>query len=184
MKRIFIAVRVEPRETLIRIYSSLRSVLGAERINWTDPSNIHLTLVFLGDTEDESIEVASIMLKQKCTGFGDFSFSLKGMGVFRNYRDPRVIWIGIEDNEILVNLNGMILTGLRDAGFKTEERPFSPHITLGRIKSVRNTEALRSALEKYQDTFIQEVHVKEVILFESALKSTGPVYKPIGKFNL
>jgi len=184
MKRIFIAVKTEPEETLLRIHSSLRSVLGAERITWTDPANIHLTLAFLGETEDVMIKVVSIMLKQKCTGFGDFSFSLKGTGIFKNYLDPRVIWIGIGQSEKLVELNNEINIGLKDAGFKLEVRPFKPHITLGRIKSVKNPEALRSALEKYKDTFIQEIQVKEVILYESILKPTGPVYKPEGKFSL
>jgi RNA 2',3'-cyclic 3'-phosphodiesterase len=184
MKRIFIAVKTEPGETLLRIHSSLRSLLASERITWTDPANIHITLAFLGETEDVLIKVVSIMLKQKCTGFGDFSFSLKGTGIFKNYRDPKVIWIGIEHSEELVKLYNEINGGLNDAGFKTEVRPFRPHITLGRIKSIKNPEAMRSALEKYKDAFIQEIQVKEVILYESILKPTGPEYRVIGKFIL
>ncbi len=184
MKRIFIALKVNPGETLLRIQSSLKAVLGEERINWTDPLNIHLTLSFLGDTDDDRIKTLSIMLKQKCTGFGEFSLILKGSGVFKNYRDPRVIWIGIENNEKLMNLNADINLGLKDAGFSPEDRPFRPHITLGRIKSIRNTDILRSSLEKYKDAFIQEVPVKEVILFESILKPSGPEYRPAGRFIL
>jgi len=184
MKRIFIAMKVNPGESLLRIQSSLKAVLGGERINWTDPSNIHLTLAFLGDTEEDLIKVVSIMLKQKCTGFGEFSFILKGSGVFKNYSDPRVIWIGIENNEKLMKLNDEIKTGLKDAGFRLEDRPFRPHITLGRIKSIRNTDFLRSSLEKHEDAFIQEVPVREVILFESILKPSGPEYRPEGKFSL
>lgn len=184
MKRIFIALKVNPGETLLRIHSSLKALPGGARINWTDPSNIHLTLSFLGDTEDELIKAVSIMLKQRCTGFGQFSFILKGSGVFKNYRDPRVIWIGVENNERLLKLNSDINLGLKDAGFTPEDRPFRPHITLGRIKSIRNTDTLRSSLGRYQDTFIQEVPVKEVILFESILKPTGPVYKITGEFSL
>jgi RNA 2',3'-cyclic 3'-phosphodiesterase len=184
MKRIFIAIKTEPDETFLRIHSSLKSVLGAERITWTDQRNIHLTLAFLGETENELIKVVSDMLKQKCTGFGDFSFSLIGTGIFKNYHDPRVIWIGIEHCEKLVNLNNEINIGLKDAGFMLEVRPFRPHITLGRIKSIKDPEVLRSALEKYKDAFIQEIQVKEVILYESILKPTGPVYKPEGKFSL
>jgi 2'-5' RNA ligase len=184
MKRIFIAIKVDPGQSLMRIYSSLRSLLGSEKIKWTDPANIHLTLAFLGDTADDLISVAGIILKQKCAGFGDFKFNLNGAGVFKNYRDPRVIWIGIEPNENLIQLNDRILTGLKDAGFKLEDRQFRPHITLGRIKSIKNPDALRSALGEYQESQIQEVHVKEVILYESILKPTGPVYKPIGNFSL
>ena len=95
MKRIFIAVKVDPGQTLIRIHASLKSVLGGEKINWTDLANMHLTLAFLGDTEDELIKVVSIMLKQVCTGFGGFRFNLTGAGVFKNWHDPRVIWAGM-----------------------------------------------------------------------------------------
>ncbi|RQW91012.1 MAG: RNA 2',3'-cyclic phosphodiesterase [Geobacter sp.] len=184
MERIFIALKVKPGESLLRIHSSLIAVLGGERINWTYPSNIHLTLAFLGNTEDDLIKIVSIMLKQKCTGFGEFSFTLKETGVFKNYHDPRVIWIGIENNETLMKLYDEINTGLKDAGFKTENRPFRPHITLGRIKSIRNTDILRSSLEKYQNAFIQEVLVREVILFESILNTSGPEYRPEGRFIL
>lgn len=184
MKRIFIAVKVNPGQTLIRIHASLKSVLGGEKINWTDPANMHLTLAFLGDTEDELIKVVSIMLRQKCTGFGDFRFNLAGAGVFKNYRDPKVIWAGIESNQKLSQLNEKIMTGLKDAGFSLDERPFKPHLTLGRIKSINHPDALKSALEKYKDVKIQGVDVKEVILFESILKPTGPVYGSIGEFSL
>ncbi|MCU0460964.1 MAG: RNA 2',3'-cyclic phosphodiesterase [Bacteroidales bacterium] len=184
MKRIFVAVKINPEQTLIRIYNSLKSVLGGEKINWTDPSNIHLTLAFLGDTEDELIKMVSIMLKQKCTGFGCFRFNLTGAGVFKNYRDPKVIWAGIESNEKLSQLNEKIMTGLKDAGFSLDERPFKPHLTLGRIKSIGHPDILKSALEKYQDVKIQEVEVKEVTLFESILKPAGPVYKSISEFSL
>ncbi len=184
MKRIFIAIKIEPENTFLRIYSSLKAVLGNEKINWVDPSNIHLTLAFLGDTEEDRIKVAAIMLKQQCNGFGEFDFNLSGAGVFKDFRDPRVIWIGIGNSEKLVELHEVIKTGLDDTGFKTEDRPFRPHITIGRIKSLRDPGALRSAVEKYKDSGIQKVNVQEVILYESILKPAGPVYKPIGIFKI
>lgn len=184
MKRIFIALKVEPGETLLRMFSSLKALPGNEKITWVAPGNIHLTIAFLGDTEDERIMVAGIMLKQKCTGFGEFGFNLSGAGVFRNFKDPKVIWIGIGNSGKLFQLNDLIITGLKDTGFKVEERQFNPHITLGRVKSIKDTEALKSAVDRYQNTFIQEVRVSEVILYESILKPTGPIYKPIGKFSL
>ena len=184
MKRIFIAIKIEPENNLLRIHSSLKSLLVSEKINWVDPANVHLTLAFLGDTEEDRIKVAAIMLKQKCTGFGEFDFNLSGTGVFKDYRDPRVIWIGINESEKLAELFGRIKTGLEDSGFKTEDRHFRPHITIGRIKSLKNVVALKSAVEKYRDSEIQRVTVQEVILYESILKPTGPVYKPAGIFKL
>ena len=184
MKRIFIAIKIEPENDLLRIHASLKSVTGNEKINWVDPLNIHLTLAFLGDTEEERIKVAAIMLKQQCSGFGEFDFNLSGTGVFKDFNDPRVIWIGINESGKLAELYGRIKTGLEDTGFKTDDRPFRPHITIGRIKFLRNPGALRSAIEKYRDMEFQKVNVQEVILYESILKPTGPVYKPISIFKL
>jgi 2'-5' RNA ligase len=184
MKRIFIAIKVDPGQNLLKIHTSLKSILGGERINWTDIANIHVTLAFLGDTEDELIKVVSILLSQKCRGFGDFRFKISGTGVFKNYRDSKVIWAGIEHNVKLILLSDHIMNGLKDVGIKIESRQFKPHITLGRIKSITNPDVLKSTLEKYKETDIQEVHVKEVILYESILKPTGPVYKVLGGFEL
>ncbi|MFH0842305.1 MAG: RNA 2',3'-cyclic phosphodiesterase [Bacteroidota bacterium] len=184
MKRIFIALKINPGDSLIRMISTLRALLENERINWVDPANIHLTLAFLGDTDEEMIKIADLAVRQQCRGSGEFSFNLSGTGVFRNYRDPKVIWAGIEEYRNLARLNNLISTALSDAGFKLEERPFKPHITLGRIKFIKDSRVLESAVEKYSNTFFQEVAVNEVILFESILKPTGPVYKPLGRFLL
>ena len=184
MKRIFIAIKIDPGETLLRIHYSLRSLLGGERIKWVDTTNIHLTLAFLGDTEEDRITVASILLKQECSGFGEFRFNLSGTGVFRNFSDPKILWIGINESEKLIRLNDEIKRGLDDTGFKTEDRAFSPHITIGRIKFIKDPGALREALEPYKNTFIQEVVAAEVILFESILKPSGPEYRAVGRFRL
>jgi 2'-5' RNA ligase len=184
MKRIFIAIKVDPGGELLRMFSSLKAVLGAEIIKWVDPANIHLTLAFLGDTEEKRIKILSGMLKERCTGFGEFDFELAGTGVFKNYMDPRVIWTGIRSAGKLSILNNLISEGLKLNGFEIEDRVFRPHLTLGRLKSVRDTENLKSVLERYRDSQFQIVHVTEVILFESILKQTGPIYKSLGNFSL
>ncbi len=184
MKRVFIAVKAEAGNDLLRMISSLKSLLAADKIKWVDPSNIHLTLAFLGDTEEAGIKTLATILRQKCTGFGDFDFVLAAAGVFRNYRDPRVIWVGIQSPEKLVMLNNRISDGLRENGFETEDREFNPHLTLGRIKSIKDPENLRKILEGYSQSVFQTVKVKEVILFESILMQTGPLYKPLSIFKL
>ncbi len=184
MKRIFIAVKVEPGGELLRMILSVKALLGAENIKWVDPANIHLTLAFLGDTEEKRIKILATMLQDKCKSFNKFDFKLAGTGVFKNYWDPRVIWIGIRSQEMLSKLNETISNGLKENGFETEERQFKPHLTLGRVKSAKNTENLKTVLEKYKDTEFQKVEVMEVILFESILMQTGPLYKPLGKFQL
>jgi 2'-5' RNA ligase len=184
MKRVFIAVKVEPGGELLRMFTSLKALLGAENIKWVDPANIHLTLAFLGDTEEKRIKILSGMLKKKCNGFGPFDFVLAGLGVFKNFRDPRVLWVGIRSTERLIQLNNIIAEGLKLNGFEIEERQFKPHLTLGRVKSLKDTENLKILLESYRDVQFQTVRINEVILFESILSQTGPIYKSLGNFPL
>lgn len=184
MKRVFIAVKVNPDAGLLRMISTLKSALAKENIKWVDPANLHITMAFLGDTEDGKIKILAGMLKDKCSGFHEFDFMLSGAGVFKNYRDPRVIWVGIKSPEKLYTLENKIAECLKSNGFLIEERQFKPHLTLGRVKAVTDTVNLKNILDRYRDIEFQKVEVKEVILFESILSPTGPIYESLGKFNL
>jgi len=184
MKRIFIALKIIPDRKLTDLILTLRAGLMNERISWTNPGNLHITLAFLGDTEERKIEKISTMLAEKCNGFGGFDISLTGTGLFRSIIDPRVIWAGIKESERLRLLNSLIKAGLGDVDVKIEDRDFNPHLTLGRIKSINDKENLKSLFEKSSDEELQLVAISEVILYESILQQTGPVYKPIGKYSL
>jgi 2'-5' RNA ligase len=184
MKRIFVALKIDPEDLFMKICSSLASKLEHEKITWVSMQNVHLTLAFLGNTEEERVKVASIVVKQKCSGFGEFDFTIKGTGIFKSTHDPKVIWAGVEKSEQLIRLNEIIVSGLTATGFDIAEHPFRPHITLGRVRSVRNPNSFKAAAEFYKDTKIQKVHAEDVLLFESILKPAGPLYKPIGKFKL
>jgi 2'-5' RNA ligase len=83
-----------------------------------------------------------------------------------------------------MQLNDSIMNGLKDAGISIEDRPFKPHLTLGRIKYLKDKAVLKTLMDKYQNAEIQKVPVNEVILYESILLQTGPVYKPIGMFMI
>jgi RNA 2',3'-cyclic 3'-phosphodiesterase len=184
MKRIFIAVKVEPGEILLRMLTSFKILFKNESIKWTSVDNIHITLAFLGDTQEEKIKAISDMLNGKCEGYGKLDLNIKGVGIFKNLYDPRVIWTGIGNSEKLIKLNSLVIAGLKDLSVTTEGRQFNPHLTLGRIKSIKNKNELKTILENYLDTEIQKVPVDEIILYESILLHTGPVYKPIKKFSL
>jgi 2'-5' RNA ligase len=184
MKRIFIAIKIIPEKTFLDIHSSFQAILENEKIRWVDTSNIHLTLAFLGDTDEERIPELAVMLKQKCAGSGEFDFTLEGAGVFKDLRNPRVIWMGISESKKLISLYEEIKTGLTDMNFYTEDRQFRPHITIGRIRFIRDPDNLGKALGMYRDQFIQKVNAEELILYESILKPSGPVYKALEKFRL
>jgi 2'-5' RNA ligase len=184
MKRIFIALKVEAGANLLKMMSSFKDGLTSDSVKWTNPGNIHITLSFLGDTDENLVKPLISMLNDHCPGTGKFELILKGAGVFRNLSDPRIIWTGIEPSPKLVHLNTLIIDGLKDLRIKNEERPFKPHLTLGRIKHINEKEILKDLIEKFQYTEIQVIPVNEVLLYESILLQSGPVYKPLDIISL
>src|SRR5512139_2154720 len=103
MKRIFIAITIKEEPEFSETVSSVSTELGSEKIKWSSHGNNHLTLAFLGDTEEKRIKLLSGLLSKCCTGFGQFDFTLAGMGLFKSYRDPRIIWAGIPDPGRLID---------------------------------------------------------------------------------
>ncbi|HLP72635.1 MAG TPA: RNA 2',3'-cyclic phosphodiesterase [Bacteroidales bacterium] len=184
MKRIFIAIKITGNALLRKMISDLKGELRESSIKWTDPDNLHLTLSFLGDTEENIIPAISSMLDEKCNGSGNFDFFLSGLGVFKHIKDPKVIWAGIDKPEKLNTLQKKIMRGLSETGIETEDRQFSPHLTLGRIRHLSDREKLKVLLLKYHTSEIQDVKVDEVILYESILHREGAEYKGISIHKL
>jgi 2'-5' RNA ligase len=184
MKRIFIAIKVDAGGSLIKLVSALKSGLISENIRWTNLDNIHITLVFLGDTDENMVKLINSKLKDQCEGFGNFELMLKGAGVFKNFNDPHVIWTAVEQSEKLAKLNRITIDAIREAGIRIEERPFKPHLTLGRMKYINDKPSLKVLLEKYRETEIQKSAVNEIILYESILRPTGPLYSPVNIIRL
>lgn len=184
MKRIFIALKVEAGNTLLNMISALKSGLKNDSIKWTSPDNIHITLAFLGDTDEKMIKPIISMLNDRCKEVSKFELSIRGADIFKNFHDPRIIWTGIDPSDELIKLNALIINGLRELDIKLEGRPFNPHLTIGRIKHLNDSETLKDLIVQFQYSEVQLVPVNEVILFESILLQSGPVYKPLTKVNL
>jgi 2'-5' RNA ligase len=184
MKRTFIAVRVDAGEMLREVFDILKTALKGESVRWVDISKMHITLAFLGDTSEEMISEVSDKLRSVCDNFKKFEFAISGIGVFRNLNDPRVIWAGIENSGTFSELFKLVKSGLDETGISTEEREFKPHLTLGRIKWLKDRKALEGLVSKYSDHKFQIVNVTEVIFYESILQQSGPLYLPIKVFRL
>jgi 2'-5' RNA ligase len=184
MKRIFIAIKVEPKETLLNLFSFLQSRTDRDSIKWTKVDNVHITLAFLGDTAENIIKQIIEMLNKICIDFSPFELNMKGTGVFRSYSDPQIIWTGIEHSDRLIQLNKLILNGLKNLNIDLDDKPFNPHLTMGRIKHLNDRDSFKSLMQEFQNTEIQKIPVNEVVLFESILLPAGPLYKPIIKIVL
>ncbi len=184
IKRIFIAVRIEPGENLLNMISDFRSELVNEKIKWTGTENFHITLVFPGDTPEAKTVLVNSMLEQVCLAHSPFDIMLEGAGVFKNLADPRILWAGIRPSERLARLQLSVKEGLRETGFIAEDRAYNPHLTLGRIKAVRDRDALNALIGKYSNSLLQNQAVDSVILYQSLLLPTGPVYRPLAEYSL
>ena len=149
-----------------------------------DFKNFHITLKFLGDTPEKIIPDIDRILKNISKKFSVFSLQLKGAGVFKNIANPRVLWIGLENSEDLKSLFNEIDNELNRIGFKKESREFNPHLTIARIKFLKDKKLLLKAIIDNCDKKWNQITVKEFILFESILKKDGPVYKKLARYEL
>lgn len=182
--RTFVAVKVEPSAVLPETMKDLKQKLAGEPIKWVDPNHLHLTLKFLGDTLPSQVDEIGEELNQAANMFPAFTFRLEGLGFFKNRGMPRVLFVTVRGGETLQQLAVEIDSRLAQLGFQAEKRPFKPHLTLARIKYLKNKKAFYEAVEKYQKTFLQIATINELIFYRSLLKPHGPEYKSIAKIDL
>lgn len=183
-KRTFIAIKVEPEKILTDLFKTLKSNLKDEKIKWVEENNLHLTLRFLGETSQTQFRQADWLLKKLASEFKPFSFDLQGTGFFGNRSQPKVLFVSVVNAEILSRFADRLVKDISDFGFQTDEKPFSPHLTLGRIKQLQNGTQFLDLVKQYKNVPFQKVTVNEVIFYESILLPTGPVYKPLRLYQL
>src|SRR5512139_1988884 len=139
MLRAFIAVEIpaEIQQKIHRETSNLRKGIDA-LVRWVPPQNMHLTLKFLGDVSPNSLEFLRQMLRNEAANIQCFDIHLAGLGAFPNLKRPRVLYIGIQAPAALDALVRGIEAASRRLGYEAEERPFSAHLTLGRVRQNAN----------------------------------------------
>ena len=182
MQRTFIAFKIEPGKEMMDCISHLRNALRMEKIKWIDPGSLHITLRFLGDTNPQQVISIINLLKGIVPVSPSPDMVFRGLGVFRSIRDPRVLWIGMDQTPVLQDIKSAIDRKLNGLGFPAGERKFRPHLTLARIKLIRDTEVLRDLITEYRDFTYQKNLMEELIYYESILRSGGPEYLPLEKF--
>jgi 2'-5' RNA ligase len=181
MLRTFIAVEVPARiqSAIAHGTVSLKSALPKTLVRWVAPQNVHLTLKFLGDVSSTTLEHLAEILKVEAASQGTFSISVGGFGAFPNPRRPRVIWIGLEAPPALEALQRRVEAAAAQLGYTPEERPFSPHLTIGRVGqnvSAADLQRIRTVLEATKVGALGTFRVEAVHLFQSDLQPGGSVY--------
>jgi 2'-5' RNA ligase len=157
----------------------LRQTLGSDLIRWVPTQNMHLTLKFLGDTTTSYLDFLKQLLAREAESRSQFNMQLGGLGAFPNSRRPRLLWIGIHAPADLVSLQRGIETGASRLGYEQEERAFSPHLTIGRVRqniTPPELQKIRAALETIQLGNIGTARVDSIHLFKSDLQPGGSIY--------
>lgn len=191
--RAFIAVEIplEIREAACKAIAPLQQGLGSA-VRWVPIDNMHLTLKFLGDVAPTNVELLSEMLRAEADLFPCFDLHVSGLGSFPNLKRPRVIYIGIQAPATLEVLQRGIDSAARRLGYESEERGFSPHLTIGRVKYASRAtgaeqQAVRRAIEETRIDSLGTARVDSLHLYKSDLGPTGSVYTrlysaPLKKF--
>jgi 2'-5' RNA ligase len=184
MKRLFAAIKIHPSPELIRIYTELQNSLRINNIKWVDVNNIHITLKFFGETEESRISEINNALAEVASQNSSFVINLKNSGIFGSSYNPRVVWFGIEKNPSLEKLAVEVLETMDKTGFEKDRQNFVPHLTVGRIKQVKDRRIFQEVIDKYRTVDVQEEKVDRFLLFESILKPRGPEYRILETFLL
>ena len=179
--RVFVAVELSAHtcDVIQKQTSRLRQALGSDFIRWVPSQNMHLTLKFLGDTAVSHLDFLKQMLVREAELHSPFEMQVGGVGCFPNQRNPRVLWIGIHAPSDLTALQRGIEAGALRLGYKPEARPFSPHLTIGRVResaSLTELQKIRIALSAVQPGNVAIAKVDAVHLFKSDLQPGGSVY--------
>lgn len=183
--RAFIAISIPPavQNMVENIQDRFKQIRAP--IRWVKPSNLHLTLKFLGNITEEQIEGAKKCLKEAGQGVNSFTLKTTETGCFPNLNYPKVLWLGFSDPDgQLHKLVENIELQLQKIGFQPESRKFTPHLTIGRIKSSKGKKDFIRMLHKEKNVSCDDICVTCFKLIKSDLKPSGPEYSVLHTFNL
>lgn len=183
--RTFIAIDIPENDDIREIYQYLPINIKGAKIKYTSSAQNHLTLAFLGEIDkiyaDKLIhELSAIRL-----GESDITLDLTRLGVFRSNRQPSVLWIGMAPNEKLSKLYDNIKLSVQNAGIAIDTtKPFSPHITIGRVKSIEKDNNIIDVVAKFRSTSFGALKITDFKLYKSTLTPNGPIYEILETFPL
>jgi RNA 2',3'-cyclic 3'-phosphodiesterase len=173
--RTFIAL---PTSTIIQqLMADVQSRLKAAQadVKWESQDKFHITLKFLGDTEQSKIELLTSALSKIAKQLPTLEITYDSLGVFPNLHNPRVVWLGTQSNQAILDLQSAVEKTCMDFGFHKEERAFHPHITFGRVKGIHNLARLTDAIKTITFEPMQS-RCSEVLLMKSDLRPSGSIY--------
>jgi 2'-5' RNA ligase len=182
--RAFIAVDLD--DPVIKKICNVVEILKPRitEIRWLRKENLHLTLKFLGNIAESQVEPIAAALRHPVGLFSPCTISAKGLGVFPDFRRPKILWVGLTGDQ-LVQLAAEIESALMPLGFTPENRAFTPHLTIGRWREgSRPAKNLRQEIDSLNDFEFGACAIRQIVLFQSVLKPEGASYSELRTIQL
>jgi RNA 2',3'-cyclic 3'-phosphodiesterase len=179
--RAFFAVDIRCPAALRRVLTDLSGMGRA--VKAVDPDQLHVTLKFLGATSAELLPGLTAILEAAARGEGAFDVALSGLGAFPGAHRPSVVWAALDRADPLQRLAATLEAAVEPLGFARESRPFTPHVTLARIKA-RPPAKLAEILRDGSESTFGEARIENVVLYRSDTTTHGPRYTPLARVLL
>lgn len=184
--RTFIALDLgqDIRDRLITLQGKLAE--SGAQVKWVEPDNLHITLLFLGEVDQRDVIDICRAVSGATSQVPKFDLSIEGTGAFPTPRHPRIVWAGAgEGAEQVVALHDALEKPLLELGcYRREERKYTPHVTLGRVKTEPASAGLETSLRKLATWHAGETTIDEVLVMSSELTREGPVYAVLSRGRL
>ncbi|AXI25168.1 RNA 2',3'-cyclic phosphodiesterase [Methanofervidicoccus sp. A16] len=171
--RCFLAIELS--DEIVEGLEDLKRNFKIDGIKLVEKENLHITVKFLGEIEEKTVED----IKSMDLSLEPVESRIKGLGVFPSENYIRVIWVGASN---LVPLFEEVDKRLQDLNFK-REREYVPHITIGRVKFLKDRKLLKERIEKYRDIDLGTLYVDSIVLMKSTLTRSGPIYEVLERWD-
>lgn len=182
MFRGFVAVDTKIPASVVEFYEKIKAL--ETNIKLVEVQNLHLTLKFLGNTEEKHVGEIKEIIKSAVAGISPFDIRFEGAGAFPNLNYMNVVWVGIKDSDILAKIAESIDMNTEILGYEREKRGFSPHLTIARVKDRKGKESLRKLIKEYEDYKFGEQTVNSICLKKSVLTPNGPIYSTLEEISI
>jgi len=154
------------------------------RVKWVVEQNYHITLYFLGEIPNEEISILRRDLPLYLQKMASFTIQFNCFGIFGKINSPKAIWLGLDASDELQQVKRSVDTCMKKMGKPTDDKNFTPHLSLGRPTFIAEIEKIRELLQQYSSFDFGSLTVNQVIIYESVLKPQGPVYIPLEQIVL
>jgi len=181
--RTFIGLPFRVEQDFLETLQELKSTLAGERISWVAPERYHVTLRFLGDTKESLIGEIGSMLQAGISIPERTNVELKTLGSFGPRKRPRVLWVGFRETDFFELMKTQVDQALEKCGILPAEQPFRAHLTLGRVRSLKNLEEYYDTTRRMAHQFQGSVLFEKLVFFRSVLGPGGPDYQVLEKIR-